>query len=422
MLCKFKLYIYALFSCLTFSSVAFGASDPDLEGMPLLSMESTKPSEPVASDTLIKLGWKTGVRQMRDKQDVLGSLKTSADAKLGAHASAHWDGELRYQKTSTPSWQDFIHEAAITWRSTHWDLKVGQQRLPWGVMDFTSPSNRQSAQDLSQGVSPSLATLNRGAPAVMVRGTWGGAFAEGFYRPFTTATLLPDEGSPWGQFSPIIRLLPEAKPYAQDERYRGIGGRIGFRLGALGMRLGSYSGYDQWRINDHQALASKPSPLRYHSIDFDVSLGSWVLKGDLAWGEARRYQLNPIGLIESFDDQWLASAIGLDYQWQDFSLVLEGARIEWDQEIESLTKALDSRSTASMAIQQSFLKSDLDIHVIAQYGLDEGDWIKILKLNYKLIDHILFEGGVVDLEGPVDSLAGLYADQDYYYLEIQLAY
>ena len=361
-----------------------------------------------------------------------------------------------------------LREARFSWQAETVGVDLGNLFLRWGTADASSPNDVLNPQDLRDPAPVGFEAPVVPVPAVRLWANPGFLDFEldviPFFEPHR-ATLFGTDWAPIGGdaaaagFAGLVEgldlifseaadddvqpVLLSPRPPDESPRNVSVATRVGWHGAGIDLHLNATHGWDRIpalrfdpdvlafidaaRRNDLGAVASlyprlQPrleagEPLldsRYHRLnlvgaDLAWAVDDFLVKAEVAHSFARTLYRPDATPVRTAALSW---AGGFDWLPDpDFTGTLECFGL---RPFDPGSYLFMGRQLVNLALHLSFaaVTDTLTFDLIAQYGLTQGDHTLAPSVRWQPADGHALAAGVYLLDGPSDTLGGLFADND----------
>ncbi|MBI4509985.1 MAG: hypothetical protein HY698_10155 [Deltaproteobacteria bacterium] len=444
---------------------AWTAPDPDLADMPPPPAPVAPSSGPgenlaTASAGLRASGrWRSDlqvdVQHDREDEDVY-ELHSRLDLELASPLSAALSlvagGRLRYDVRGTQERYSAEVEARdlyLHYRRGRVSARVGQQVIRWGSTDSYSPNDVVNPVDYREGLPPSFETPLLPVPALQVQASAGPLGLEGVYVPFFVPHRFALMGTDWGfvgsqaSMQPIFaamrnlvseaavedlqQVLTATDPPEESPLNGSAGGRVIYHRPSLDLHASALLGWD--RVPDLRFdLATGRFSSRYFrqlvlGMDGSLSIGKFVVKADAAVSSKQTLYTESLVAVRVPAASW---ATGFDYAASSRSLItieLGGFHALKPPPPGDTYYLLDETTFQVAAYYRHAWRDDrIFVEISGRYGLTRRDLFLSSSVSYRLAPNHRVAVGTWWLEGPSNSLGGIFDANDLAYGNYTLSF
>jgi hypothetical protein len=308
-------------------------------------------------------------------------------------------------------------------------LRLGKQQIVWGQADGLRVLDVVNPLDFREFILPAfedrripLWTINFEKP---VSDDWN---LQLLWIPDQTYNVIPETGSSFafmsGKFLPSglsdgpVTVAPLEKP---DRFFRDadIGARLTAFLGGWDLTLNYlYHYHDQavlYRQKDESGFIIRPKYERTHLMgsSFSNAFGDLTLRGEVGYSTNRYFVTDdPLDSDGVYEAGELSYVIGLDYT-HDADLLVSGQlfqSIPADHASGSRRDRVENQLT--FLVRKDFKNDTLTLEMLAVHGVNEGDGVVQLDINYQLTTNVALSTGFDLFYGTADGLFGQFDQRD----------
>jgi hypothetical protein len=320
----------------------------------------------------------------------------------------------------------WLREGYVNIYLGNFDIRAGQQIVVWGRADGINPTNNITPRNIlifstdedDQRLSNFL---------FRVHYNFNPFRFEGIYVPVYRSSELPtflfpleDYVEIGDQDNPDASLSNGSFALKLDMTVSAFEGSVSYFKGFMplpGISLQSISTENGLNV----VIANKPYKMEVTGLDFAFTLGSYGLRGEIAYRHPTEdYSLDENVYIPNPDVQYV---LGLDKSIGDFSLILQyvGRYIADFKEFKETGFPTDqlyiyNRMISYQLNEQShaiffrpsitLLHEILDMDLIAYYDFTTRENLVRFLISYDISDGLLAKIGVENYSGPVNTLLG----------------
>lgn len=369
-------------------------------------------------------------------------FKANLDARLDEHVQLYGQMKLRTDlPQSTVRTRVIPQEAYLNVNLPHFNFRGGYQIFSWGVADIYNPTDTLNPWDYSdvfdfekEGILATKFTFSR-----------GNFVLEGIFMPIPDESELPYEDSRFvlpflvtvgNPLFPIFGVPPANYDVTENILDPPIsiksfqyGARILATVGRFDLGLSYFNGYE--KVPQLEIIAGLPNPqtgqipvtinrvyLREHLIGFNIATG---IKGlNLKSESALVIPYKSIHDVGAADNLHFIYVLGGDYIFRelfgkhDFSINIEFVhRINTEK---LRTEDFGNLFQKSLFARLEYKLSEyLKLRFTANYNFDNCSYYLQPEISWEPIDDLVLKLGGNVLDGPSDTLFGLFDKQDRIY-------
>lgn len=328
----------------------------------------------------------------------------------------------RYHNNDTDMEHDAeIREWVFGYESENWQYRLGKQQIAWGKGDYFRIIDVINPLDLTESLIPYLDDYSLGRlPREMLVVEY---FQDDIEYQFITAfkTQRTEYPEPETDFS--ITGLPSNSASADTDNI-DLALRIRFFIDSTDIDLYAFSGYSPDSLFTHEEDNSQTT-IQEHlekrnviAVSFARPIAFGVLRSDMAY-----YLDEAIQTGNTFERiSKLEGLIGLDIIEDEWTYNLQASVSQVYGESDTFASQKNTKS-ASASIQKEWSRQRLTSSLLWLYS-DSNRSSNMLKYNvkYDWRSDSQFEIGLIAYDGPVNSLYGMYDDQDRVYINFKQSF
>lgn len=333
-------------------------------------------------------------------------------------------GKYRSQYHNTDSDMEYeaeVREWVLGYENEQWQYRLGKQQIAWGKGDYFRIIDVINPLNLTESLIPYLDDYSLGRiPREMLVIEH---FQDDIEYQFITAfkTQRTEFAEPGTDFA-IEGLPSDSAPADSDNLDLAL--RIRFFVDSTDIDIYAFSGYNPDPLFTSEEEDSQPFTQEHLekrnivALSFARPISFGVLRSDVAY-----YLDESIQSGSTFEDvSKLEALIGLDIQEDEWTYNLQAA-VSQVYGQSDLFASQDNIKSASASIQKEWSRQRLTSSFVWLYS-DLNRSSNMLKYNvkYDWRSDSQFEVGMIIFDGPVNSLYGMYDDQDRLYLNFKQSF
>ncbi len=328
----------------------------------------------------------------------------------------------RYHNNDTDMEHDAeIREWVFGYESENWQYRLGKQQIAWGKGDYFRIIDVINPLDLTESLIPYLDDYSLGRlPREMLVVEY---FQDDIEYQFITAfkTQRTEYPEPGTDFS--ITGLPSNSASADTDNI-DLALRIRFFIDSTDIDLYAFSGYSPDSLftleedNSQTTIQEHLEKRNVIAVSFARPIAFGVLRSDMAY-----YLDETIQSSNTFERiSKLEGLIGLDIIEDEWTYNLQASVSQVYGESDAFSSQKNTKS-ASASIQKEWSRQRLTSSLLWLYS-DSNRSSNMLKYNvkYDWRSDSQFEIGLIAYDGPVNSLYGMYDDQDRVYINFKQSF
>ncbi|MBE3576100.1 MAG: hypothetical protein IMX00_00140 [Limnochordales bacterium] len=304
------------------------------------------------------------------------------------------------------------------------DLRLGRQRIPWGTADISNPTDNLNPVDYTHP----FAEENRlEVLALRAQHYWGDWTAEFVWIPFFVPSPQPEPGSRW--YVPVP-LPPGFSLGAPQEPAKELNNsEFALKLSRMGGKADfSLSYFDGWDDlpSLHPDLDSMTIVPVYHRLrvlgaDFATASGKWGFRGEAAYFLTEdRERTDP-----AIKNPYLQVVLGADFTPSDAYYFNGAVAVEHVAKSAVSLKGgpLEEGTTSTLMLTAEYRpRFELTCGLDCIYNLTGRDFLLRPRLSYSPADGVTFSTGLLLFHGPAGTRFGNFAEKDYLYAGVEMAF
>lgn len=357
---------------------------------------------------------------------------------FGYRNGDEWDGDVDVRL-----WNAYLAVAGSSY-----NLKVGNQIVKWGKADEVGPLDVVNPEDFRDGVIRPRSGRKVPVPMVNLELYSGMYKLQGLFVPFFKESDIDIKGRNWALFDhfekEIGEFATEEEDYPNSLRNSGAGLRFsgtvsnldyGFSyirnrdslpsIGSLTVPAGFPLPVTSESIKDlarFSHVTGQPLRLKYDrrhlaGIDFETTLGDFGLRGEFAYISNKSFLTNE---LENISKPVIAYVLGVDYNGPgSFYANLQFSQtliLDYDDRILFSDKR---DNVINGKITKGILDDNVELSFRYLYGITHGDYYYNPAVVLKFWQNVSLEVGAEFVDGPEDTLLGVFQDNDELYAVLQ---
>jgi hypothetical protein len=373
-------------------------------------------------------------------------FKANMDARLDEHIQLFGQMRLRTDlPQSTVRTQVIPQEAYLNVNTSHVNFRGGYQIFSWGASDLYNPTDILNPRDYTDifdfekvGIVATKLTFSKGN--FVVEGIWMPIPLEAylpyqdsrFVQPFLTIEnnpVFPIIGAPPADYDVTENYLDPPINIRSSQ----FGARVLATVGRFDLGLSYFNGYI--KVPHQEIIAGRPDPqtgvipvtvnhvyFREHLIGFNIAAG---FKGlNLKSESALVIPYKTTHDLGGADDLHFIYTLGADYTFfelfgsHDFSINLEFAHRLNSETLSEIDFGNLFQKTLFARLEYKFSEF-LKVRFSAIYNFYDRSYYLQPEIAWEPIDDLELKLGGNVLDGPSDSLFGLFDNQDRIYTSAQ---
>lgn len=345
----------------------------------------------------------------KEIQNYYGEGALKLEVPIGLNISAF--SEVRYRSDGDSNHKFDIREAYVSLSLGNFDLRAGEQIVLWGRADGFNPTNNITPQDFCV-FSPEEDDKRLGN--FIVKGVFSSY-------PFRIemdwilvykSSLFPFIGNPV-----IDGIVWNNERHIYRWKDQSLGVKIDWEKPSFDLSISYYNGLHKFPgityENTPSEILLSQEPYRVHVIgtDFSTSLGNYGVRGEFAYS----LPYKSINSIYSIPNKQIEYTIGIDKNWDNFSLIVQyigkyipdlntsikGNSVEW--KLNLLNRIIFSQHkrwnhSASVRPSLSLLHETLNLELLGLCRFSTKEYFFQPKVRYAVADAVtLVLGGAIIL-------------------------
>ena len=314
-----------------------------------------------------------------------------------------------------------IREWVFGYESENWQYRLGKQQIAWGKGDYFRIIDVINPLDLTESLIPYLDDYSLGRlPREMLVVEY---FQDDIEYQFITAfkTQRTEYPEPETDFS--ITGLPSNSASADTDNI-DLALRIRFFIDSTDIDLYAFSGYSPDSLftleedNSQTTIQEHLEKRNVIAVSFARPIAFGVLRSDMAY-----YLDEAVQSGNTFERiSKLEVLMGLDIIEDEWTYNLQASVSQVYGESDAFASQKNTKS-ASASIQKEWSRQRLTSSLLWLYS-DSNRSSNMLKYNvkYDWRSDSQFEIGLIAYDGPVNSLYGMYDDQDRVYINFKQSF
>jgi hypothetical protein len=343
-------------------------------------------------------------------------------------------------------WQN----AYVNLASDRLNLRLGNQTIRWGKSDTQSPLDNFNPQDLRNGISRSVLESKLPIPMANCELMTDFFTLQGVATAFFEPPRLDFQGNDWAYFGHLDKKFGTI-PYREERLPRNFrngaqGVRLSATLGSFDFSLSHFTGRSKLpvirpltlppfltlpkevRLEDLVQLASATRQTialgydRESITGFEFETTAWGLgwRGDAAFVSSRTFTTMDLKAVRKPVAQYV---LGIDYNGPHNSYVnLSGGQtiiLEYDAKKPiAFNDRVMNDVSGEMSIE--LFNGNIKPGCRFSYNFNKGSYYANPRINFTYIQNMNLEIGMDLLGGPLDSLFGIFSDNDQYYTVLRV--
>ncbi|MGQ9780206.1 MAG: hypothetical protein ACUVRM_10095 [Bacillota bacterium] len=301
------------------------------------------------------------------------------------------------------------------------DLRLGRQRIAWGTADGLNPTDNLNPIDYTRPFAEDNRLEVFGLRARHYRGDWT---ADLVWLPLFVPAPQPEPGSRWAVpvslpqgFSVGEARLPEQKLSNSE---------FALKLGRTGGKMDfSVSYFDGWDDlpSLHPDLETMQIIPIYHRLrvlgaDFATTSGKWGFRGEAAYFLTEDEERTD----PAVKNPYFQAVLGFDYMPSDKYYFNGQVVLEHVLESAGLPEGDEGTTCGLMLTAEYKPRSELTWRIDGVYNLTDEDYLLRPRLSYSPADGVTLAAGLFLFGGPAGTRFGDFAEKDYFYAEVEMAF
>lgn len=319
------------------------------------------------------------------------------------------------------------------------DIRIGKQQIIWGKADGVFITDVISPKDLGEFLLPDFEEIRIGVDAIKMNYYLGNHTMEFVWLPRFQPTIFPESGSRWAPKMMDFPIEPSFDYSNSEVESKVHNSELAFKYSALTSRIDfEIMGGYLWDDNPVYHISKTIDPAtqaitgitllpEHHRLtmaggSFSTTLGAWVLRGEGAWYDGKKFNsMNPVlndGVVEK---NYLHYLLGLDYSLWEINLsgqFIQEAILDYESEIYQE----EFQNTATLLASRDFLRETLNLQLFMYYNFNDHDALIRPKLTYDFTDGFEILLGANIFTGNGNGWFGQYDKNDMIYAKVKYSF
>lgn len=338
--------------------------------------------------------------------------------------------------------------AYLNFSGTSYNLRVGNQIVKWGKADEVGPLDLVNPEDYREGLLQDRSDRKVPVPMINLELFKGVYKLQGVFIPFFEKSDIDIVGRNWALFDhykeEVGNFRTEEEDYPNSLENSGAGTRFSGTIANLD--YGFYYLHNRDSLPSIDSLivppgfplpvtsnsikdlarfahtTGQPIRLKYDrrhigGVDFETTLGDFGVRGEFAYISKKSFLTNE---LESISKPMIQYVLGADYNGpRSFYINLQFAQsiiLDYEDKIlfsEKYNNVINGKIT------KGILDDNVELSFRYLYGITEGDCYYNPAVILKYWQNVTFEIGAEFVDGPENTLLGVFENNDEVYVILE---
>lgn len=384
-------------------------------------------------------------------------LEVQAEAKYVVNPMLQFVLGLEANSFAHGNDSDWDHDGDVRLQNAYVNLalgkvnvRLGNQVVRWGKADEVSPLDNLNPEDFRDGFVRLRTDRKLPIPMLNVEVSEGVYKWQGLFLPVFVRSRLPLKGSDWALFNHTedeigpFRLRETTPPltlgngevgtrfsgklqavdyavsylYTHEDlpAFRTLHTPPGFVV-APGTTLRDFGRFAQ---NTAQTIVLDHNRQHILGFEFETVLGSFGIRGDLAYVSKRHVLTNTLQAVSKPTVQYI---IGADYNGlSDFYMNLQFSQTFLLNYTSNILFANRLTNEFNGKISQELFNKNVKLELRYFYNITDKTYYLNPLINFQHWQNVAIEVGLDLIDGPADTLVGLFRDNTQGYVTLKVAF